>query len=59
MQNLVQQGKQTPKLWQWKGVVEMKAHRGRLWKVFGSEQYLRGMWKYSTLKMKGQEQEKF
>ena len=28
------------KLWQWKEVVERKAHRGRQWKVLGSEQFL-------------------
>ena len=49
MKKLVQQGKQPLKLWQWKGVVEKKAHRGRQWKVFGSEQFLRGMWGYFTL----------
>ena len=40
---LVQQGKQPLKLCEWKGVVEKKAHGGRLWKVLGSEQFLRGM----------------
>ena len=30
--------------------MERKAHRGRPWKVFGSEQFLRGMWEYFTLK---------
>ena len=29
--------------------MEKKAHRGRLWKSFGSEQILRGMWEYFTL----------
>ena len=52
-EKFVQQGKQPLKLWQWKGVVEKKAHRGRLWKVFGSEQFLRGMWKYFTLEQAG------
>ena len=41
---LEQQGKQQLKLCEWNKVVEKKAHRGRLWKVFGSEQFLRGMW---------------
>ena len=27
-----------------------KGSSGRLWKVFGSEQFLRGMWEYFTLK---------
>ena len=31
-------------------VVERKAHRGRIWKVMGNEQFLRGMWEYFTLK---------
>ena len=31
-------------------MVEKKAHRGRLWKVFGSEQLLHGIWEYFTLK---------
>ena len=30
--------------------MEKKAHRGRSWKVFGSEQFLRGMWEYFFLK---------
>ena len=29
---------------------EKKVHRGRLWKIFGSEQFLRGMWECFTLK---------
>ena len=31
---------------QWKAVVEEKAHRGRLWKMFGKDQFLQGMWEY-------------
>ena len=34
-------------------VVEKKAHRGRLWEVMGSEQFLRGMWDHFTLQMAG------
>ena len=34
-EKLVQQGKQPLIFWQWKGVVERKAHRGRLWEVLG------------------------
>ena len=37
------------KSWQWRAVVEQKAHRGRLWKMFGKDQYLQGMWKYFSL----------
>ena len=40
----VQQGKQSLKSKEWKEVLVKKAHRGRLWKVFGSEQFLQGMW---------------
>ena len=31
-------------------MLEKKAHRSRLWKIFGSEQFLRVMWVYCTLK---------
>ena len=47
---LVQPGKQPLKSQEWHEVVENKAHRGRLWKIFGSEQLLRGTWEYCTLK---------
>ena len=30
--------------------MERKAHRGRLWKFFGREQFLRGMWEYFSFK---------
>ena len=49
----VQQGKEPRQLWEWKGVVEKKAHRRRLWLVFGSEQFLHGVWEYFTLKWAG------
>ena len=49
-EKLVQQGKLPQKSKEWKEVLEEKARRGRLWKVFGSEQYLRGMWAYFILK---------
>ena len=32
--------------WQWKAVVGKKAHRGRLWRMPGKEQYLRGVWEF-------------
>ena len=48
-EQFVQQGKPRLKLWQWRGVVEKKAHRGRIWKVMGNEQLIRGMWEYFTL----------
>ena len=40
----VHQGKQPLKWKEWKEVVEKKAHRGWLWKIFGSDPFLRGMW---------------
>ena len=42
-EKLFQQGKQSLKSKEWREVVERKAHRGRLWKIFGSEQFLLGM----------------
>ena len=27
-----------------------KAHRGRVWKIMGNEQFINGMWKYFTLR---------
>ena len=50
----VHQGKQPLKSKEWREVVERKAHRGRLWKIFGCEQFLRGMWEYCSLKRAGQ-----
>ena len=35
-EKLAQQGKQPLKLWQWRGVVEKKAHRGGIWKAMGN-----------------------
>ena len=42
-EKLTQETKQPLKLWQWRGTVDKKAQRGRIWKVMGNEQYLRGM----------------
>ena len=36
------------KSWQWRAVVERKAHRWRIWKVMGNEQFKRGKWVYFT-----------
>ena len=47
-ESAVRQGKQPLKLAEWKEIVERKAHRGRLWKIFGVEQFVRGMWEYFT-----------
>ena len=52
-EKLVQQGKQSLKSMEWSGVVERKAHRGRLWEIFGIEQFLRGMREYFILKRAG------
>ena len=30
--------------------MEKKAHRGRVWKTVGNEQFISGMWEYFTLK---------
>ena len=49
-EKLMKQGKQSLKSKEWREVVERKAHHGRLWKTFGSEQLLRGMWEYFILK---------
>ena len=46
---MVQQGKPRPNAWQWKAVVEKKAHRGRMWKMMGNEQFTKGMCEYCTL----------
>ena len=44
-ENQVRQGKQPLKVAGWK-IVELEAHRGRLWKMFRCEQFMRGMWEY-------------
>ena len=35
---------------QWRDMMEQKAFRGKLWKVSGMEQFLRGMWEHFTVK---------
>ena len=47
-ERLVQQGKQPLNSKEWKEVLEKKAHPSRLWKVFGSEQFLCRMLEYFT-----------
>ena len=32
--------------WQWHEFAEKKAHRGRLWKMMGKEQFIREMWEH-------------
>ena len=44
----VQQAKPRLKSWQWRAVVERKAHRERIWKVMGNEHFI-GMWEYFAL----------
>ena len=46
----VQQGELRLNSWQWRAVVEKKAHRGRIWRMMGHEQFTRGVWEYFTLK---------
>ena len=48
-ERLEQQGKPRQKLWQWKASVEKRAHRGRIWKMMGKEQFIHGMLVYFTL----------
>ena len=43
------QGQASLKSWQWKAVVEKKAHRGRLWKMLGKDQFTQGMWECVSL----------
>ena len=35
---------------QWREFAGQKAHRGRLWKIMGKEQYAREMWEYFAKK---------
>ena len=46
----VQQGKPRLNSWQWRAVVDKKAHRWRMCKIIGNEQLKNGMWEYFTLK---------
>ena len=38
-ERLTAQGLEPLKTWQWKAVVEKKAHRGRLWRMLGKDQF--------------------
>ena len=49
-EQMVHQGKPRLKSWQWRAVAERKAHRGRIWKAMGNEQFIQGMWEYFALK---------
>ena len=52
-EQMVQQG--TPRLnaWQWRAVVEQRAHRGRMWKIVGKEPFLMDCGSTSLSKMAG------
>ena len=39
----VKRGEQPVKAAQWREMMEQEAHRDKLWKVFGTEQFMRGM----------------
>ena len=41
--------------WQWYEFTEKKAHRGKLWKMTGKEQYMREMWEYFPRKNKSKQ----
>ena len=45
-----QQGESRLNLWQWRAVVETKAHGGIIWRIMGNERFARGIWEYFTLK---------
>ena len=46
----VRQGKQPVKAAEWREIVGRKTFRCKLWKIFGTEQFMRGMWEYFTVK---------
>ena len=43
---LTAQGQVPLKSWQWKTMVEQKAHRGKLWKMLGKDLFIEKMWEY-------------
>ena len=45
----MEQGQAPLQSWEWKAVVEKKAHRGRFWKMCGKDQFLQGMREYFSL----------
>ena len=48
-ESLTAKGLALLKNWQWKAVVEKKAHRGRLRRMLGKDQYIQGMWEFFSL----------
>ena len=51
VRKMVKQGKPRLILWQWRAVVERKAHRGRISKIMGNQPIRRGMWECFTFKI--------
>ena len=49
-ESLTAKGLAPLKNWQCEAVVEKKAHRGRLWRMLGKDQFLQGMWEYFSLR---------
>ena len=48
-ESMTAKGLASVKNWQWKAVVEKKAHRGRLKRMLGKDQFLQGWWEYVSL----------
>ena len=48
-ERLTAQGLAPLKNWQWKAVVEKKAHRGGLWRMFGKDKFIQEMWEHFSL----------
>ena len=46
----VQQGEPRLNWWQWRAVVEKKAHRGIILRIMVNDPFTRGMWEYFTVK---------
>ena len=53
-ESLKTKGDEQSTRWQWHEFVEKKAHRGRLCKMLGKEQYVREMWEYFPRKSKSE-----
>ena len=48
-ESLAAKGLAPLKNWQWKAVVEKKAHRGRPRRILGKDQHTQVMWEYFSL----------
>ena len=53
----MQQGEPRLNSWQWRAVVQKKAHLGIIWRIMGNEQFTRGVWAYFTLKKSRDEED--